>query len=330
MSSDRMANPVTRALKLLAGALALCASCALAQDFPARPVRIVVPYPPAGSVDFVARTLQIKLQEIWRQAVIVDNRAGASGMIGSDLVAKALPDGYTLLLGGTQTHAMNAGVIRKMPYDPIRDFTPITQTTSANWILAAHPSTGVKTPADLVAIVRAQPDKFSYASSGIGSAAHLAFSLLAAQLDLKIIHVPYKGIGAGITDTVGGRVSFVMGDQSTLLPQVRSARLHAIAMTGALRSALLPEVPTIAESILPGFDIQAWQGIWAPAGMSAGLARQINTAVVRALRAPDTAERLRASGVEPVGSSIEEFAEFARQEVARWTDAAKKANIEPE
>ncbi len=317
-------------MKLVAAVLALFAACAGAQDFPARPVRIIVPYPPAGSVDFVARTLQLKLQDLWRQPVIVDNRAGASGTIGSDLVAKAAPDGYTLLLGGSQTHAMNMGVIRKMPYDPIRDFTAITQTTRANWILAAHPATGVKVPADLVAAVRAQPERFSYASSGNGSAAHLAFSLLAAQLDLRIIHVPYKGIGPGITDTVGGRVSFVMGDQSTLLPHIRSGRLNAVAMTGAVRAALIPELPTIAESILPGFDVQAWQGVWAPAGMSADLARQINTALVSALRAADTVERLRASGVEPVGSGNDEFARFVQQEVARWIDAARKANVEPE
>ena len=317
-------------IRLLIGVLALSAGCAGAQEYPNRPVRIVVPYPPAGSVDFVARSLQAKLQEIWRQAVIVENRAGASGTIGSDLVAKAAPDGYTLLLGGTQTHAMNVGMIRNMPYDPVRDFTPITQTTRADWILAAHPSTGVATPADLVAAIRAQPGKFSYASSGVGSAAHLAFSMLAAELGMDLIHVPYKGIAPGVTDTVSGRVSFIMGDQSTLLPHVRGGRLKAIAMTASVRSTAIPELPTLAETVSPGFDIQAWQGIWGPPGMSAAIARSINAAIVATLRAPETAARLRAAGVEPVGSGVDEFAEFVKREVVRWVAAAKKANFEPE
>lgn len=317
--------------RIVAWALAgLLAGGAAAQEFPGKPVRIVVPYPPAGSVDFIARVLQPKLQEEWRAGVIVDNRAGASGMIGSDFVAKAVPDGYTLLLGGVQTHAMNAGVIRKMPYDPLRDFTPITQSTRANWILVANPSVGVKTPAEMVAAIRAQPDKFTYASSGVGSAAHLAFSLLAAELKLRVVHVPYKGIGPGINDTLSGQVQFVMGDQSTLLPHVKSGKLVPIAMTGSARSPLIPELPTIAETLVPGFDVQAWQGIWGPPGMNPALVRQINVAIVRAVRAPDTAERLRASGVEPVGSSVEEFSAFAQRELGRWTDAARKANVEPE
>jgi tripartite-type tricarboxylate transporter receptor subunit TctC len=330
MIGARVSGTGVLGLRLLGAALALSAACAGAQDFPTRPVRLIVPYPPAGSVDFVARTLQVKLQELWRQPVIVDNRAGASGMIGSEAVAKAAPDGYTLLLGGVQTHAMNVGVIRKMPYDPIRDFTSITQTTRANWILAAHPSTGVKTPAELVATIRAQPDRFSYASSGVGSAAHLAFSTLAAELNLKVIHIPYKGIGPGITDTVSGRVSLVMGDLSTLLPHVKGGRLTAIAMTGAVRSPLIPELPTIAETLIAGFDVQAWQGIYAPAGMNPELARQINAVLVRALNAPDTVERLRAAGVDVVGTGVEEFTEFAKREVTRWVGAAKKANVEPE
>jgi tripartite-type tricarboxylate transporter receptor subunit TctC len=314
---------------ILAAILAAAAS-ASAQDFPTKPVRIVVPYPPAGSVDFVARVLQSRLQETWRSGVIVDNRPGASGMIGSDLVAKAPPDGYTLLLGGVQTHAMNAGVIKKMPYDPIRDFTPITQSTRANWVLAAHPGVGVRTPAEMVTVIRANPDKYTYASSGVGSLAHLAFSMLAAELNVRVVHVPYKGIGPGINDALSGQVHFVMGDQSTLVQHVKAGKLVGIAMTGSARSLLLPELPTIAETLVPNFDVQAWQGIWGPPGMNEALVRQINAAIVAAVRAPDTAEKLRASGVEPVGSGVSEFAAFARREVGNWTEAARKANVEPE
>jgi len=303
---------------------------AFAQAFPNKAVRIVVPYPPAGSVDFVARAIQPKLQELWQQPVVIDNRGGASGMIGSDLVAKAQPDGYTLLLGGVQTHAMNVGVIRNMPYDPVRDFTPVTQTTRANWMLVAHPSAGVKTPADLVSIVRANPDKYTYASSGNGSAAHLAFSMLASELNLRVTHIPYKGIGQGIADTLSGRISFVMGDQSTLVPHIKSGRLTAVAMTGAQRSRLIPDLPTLSETLIPGFDVQAWHGIWAPPRMSQTLVKQINATFGMALNAPDTIERLRAAGVDAVGSSPEEFADLVKREVNRWTDAAKKANVEPE
>jgi tripartite-type tricarboxylate transporter receptor subunit TctC len=313
-----------------AAALLLTCVSVAAQEFPSKPVRIVVPYPPAGSVDFVARVLQGKLQEMWRAGVVVDNRPGASGMIGSQFVARAEPDGYTLLLGGVQTHAMNAGVIRKMLYDPIRDFTPITQSTTANWILAAHPAAGVKTPEELVATVRANPDKYTYASSGQGSLAHLAFSTLAAELDLRVVHVPYKGIGPGINDAIGGQVHFVMGDQSTLVPHIKAGKLVGIAMTGNARSTLLPAIPTIAETVLPGFDMQAWQGIWGPPGMDQALARRINADIVAALKAPDTAAKLRASGVDPVGSTVDQFGDFARHELGRWTEAAKKARVEPE
>jgi tripartite-type tricarboxylate transporter receptor subunit TctC len=317
-------------MKLACALLLSLAAAAAAADFPSKPVRIVVPYPPAGSVDFVARAMQPRLQEIWRQPVIVENKAGASGVIGSDFVAKAEPDGYTLLLGGTQTHAMNVGVVKAMPYDPVRDFTPITQTTRANWVLAAHPSLGVRSPQELIAVIKQQPGKLAYASSGTGSAAHLAFAMLEAQLGLDLIHVPYKGIGPGVADTVAGRVGLIMGDQSTLVPHIRGGRLVAIAMTGNARSALMPELPTIADTVAPGFDVQAWQGIWAPPRMKDDLAREINQAMVRALRDPQVAERLTNAGVEPVGSPVESFAAFTRAEVTRWTAAARSARIQPE
>lgn len=303
---------------------------ALAADYPNKPVHIIVPYPPGGSVDFVARLLAPALQELWGQPVIIENRGGASGMIGSSAVAKAKPDGYTLLLGGVQTHAMNPGVLKSMPYDPLKDFTPIIQTTRANWILAANPNTGIRTPADLVATARAQPDRLTYASSGNGSAAHLAFSLLASELGVRIVHVPYKGIAQGIADTLAGQVSLVMGDQSTLLQHIRAGKLVAVAMTGNARSVLLPNVPTLAETIFPGFDVQAWQGIWGPPGMDPELAGSINAAFAKAMSNPTTTERLKASGVDVAGGSVSQFGNFTKVEFDRWTSAAKKANIVPE
>lgn len=298
--------------------------------YPDQPVRIVVPYPAGGSVDFIARVLQPPLQEVLGQPVLIDNRGGASGMIGSSAVAKAKPDGYTLLLGGVQTHAMNVAVIKNMLYDPMKDFTPIIETTRANWILVANPGTRIRTPADMVAAARAKPDTLTYASSGNGSAAHLAFSLLASDLGIRITHVPYRGIGQGITDTISGQVNLVMGDQSTLLQHIKAGTLVAVAMTGKVRSPLLPEVPTIAETLIPGFDVQAWQGIWGPPGMEAGTAAAINTAFTKVLRHPPTVERLTVSGVDPAGGSVDQFTAFTRSELERWTGAARKANISPE
>jgi tripartite-type tricarboxylate transporter receptor subunit TctC len=314
-----------------AAAIALMTGAAgSAFAYPDKPIQLVVPYPAGGSVDFIARVLQPQLQEALGQTVIIDNRGGASGMIGSAVVAKAAPDGYTILLGGVQTHAMNAAVIKNMLYDSLKDFTPIIETTRANWILAANPATGIRTPADLVRVAKANPDTLTYASSGNGSAAHLAFSLLASELGLRITHIPYKGIAQGITDALSGEVKLVMGDQSTLLQHVKAGNLIAVAMTGNARSPLLPEVPTIAETIVPGFDVQAWQGIWGPPGMAPELTAKINAAFQKALTNPATVERLTAGGVNPSGGSVDKFTKFTRAEYERWTETARKANITPQ
>ena len=314
----------------LATAVFMIAALAHAQDFPSKPVRIVIPYTAGGPVDFVARTMQPRLQEIWKQQIIIENKPGASAMIGPEFVSKAPADGYTLLLGGVQTHAMNVATVKKMLYDPIRDFTPITQTTRVNWMIAAHPAFAAKTPAEMVAAVRAQPGKFTYGSSGVGGASHLGFALLSAELGLQLVHSPYKGTSQAVTDTVSGQIQLVMGDSSTIVPHVKAGRLVAIAMTGDTRSAALPEVPTVAESLIPGYDVQAWQGIWGPPGLPRELARRINAAVAQALRAPDVSERLRASAAEPVGSPLEAFEAFVKREIGRWTEAGKKAGIQPE
>jgi tripartite-type tricarboxylate transporter receptor subunit TctC len=303
---------------------------AAAQEFPVKPVRIVIPYTAGGPVDTVGRNLQGRLGEIWKQPVILDNKPGASAMIGSEFVAKAPPDGYTLLLGGVQTHAMNVATVKKMLYDPVRDFTPITQTTRANWILVTHPSVPARTPAELVTLLKANPGKYTYASSGVGGAAHLAMAMLSAELGLQLVHAPYKGTAQAVTDTVSGQVHMVMGDQSVVLPHVRAGRLNAIAMTGDVRSPLVPELPTISETLSKGFDVQAWQGLWGPPGMPRDLAQRINAAVVQALKTPEVTERLRAVGSETVGSSIPEFEAFVQREITRWTGAGKRAGIEPE
>jgi len=323
-------------MKIVASAVAILLSGAVlaptgqAQGFPTKPVRIVVPYTAAGPVDFVARTLQPRLQELWGQTVLIDNRPGASAMLGSEQVSKAPPDGYTLLLGSVQTHAMNVATIRKMLYDPDRDFTPITQTSRANWMIAATPALGARTPREWVDAIKAQPGRLSYGSSGVGGLSHLAFEMLAAELGMRAIHVPYKGTGPAVTDVLSGTLHMVMGDQSTILPHVRAGKIVPIAMTGNVRSPLLPDVPTIAETLMPGFDAQAWQGIWGPPGMAPDLARKIGADIVAAVQSPGVADRLRAAGSEPVGTTPDAFAGFVRREIERWTGAGRKAGIQPE
>lgn len=314
----------------LAAAVIAMSATAHAANYPEKPVTLVVPYPAGGSVDFVARVLQPQLQEALGQPVIIENRSGASAMIGSAFVAKAPPDGYTLLLGGLQPHAMNAAVIKNMLYDPLKDFTPIIETTRANWVLAANPATGIRTPADLVRIAKEKPDRLTYASSGVGSAAHLAFSLLASELGIGLTHIPYKGIAQGITDTLSGQVNLVMGDQSSLLQHIKSGALVGVAMTGHVRAELLPDVPTIAETIVPGFDVQAWQGTYGPPGMEAGTVAKVNAAFEKALKHPSTVERLKASGVDATGGSVEQFTKFTKAEHDRWVGAARKAGITPQ
>ena len=305
-------------------------SLALAQEFPNKPVRLVIPYTAGGPVDIVARAMQPRIQELWGQQMIIDNKPGASAMIGSDFVAKAAPDGYTLLLGGVQTHAMNVATVKKMLYDPIRDFTPIMQTTRANWMLAVSPALNVKTAQELVALLKSQPGKYTYGSSGVGGLSHLAFEMLAAEIGVKATHVPYKGTSQAVTDLIAGQIHMVMADQGSVLQHVRGGKVTAIAMTGNTRSALLPELPTLAETIVPGFDVQAWQGLFGPPGLSAEIVRKISADFGRVLRLPDVGERLRSAGSEPVASSPEAFNAYLRREISNWVDTGKKAGIQPE
>jgi len=326
-----MKSPVLRVLLLLAGGcLAASGHAASPDSYPEKPVHIIVPYPAGGSVDFLARIIQAQLQQVWGRPVIIDNRGGASGTIGSVDVARASPDGYTLLWGNVQTHAMNAGAIKNLPYDPLKDFTPITETTRANWILVTNPRTGVKTPVQALAAMRSAPGKMTYASSGNGSAAHLAFSMMTYKLGVQTTHVPYKGIMPGINDVLASNVDFVMGDQSTLLPFIKAGRLVPIAMTGNARSPLLPDLPTIAETLVPGFDVQAWQGIWGPAHMDPKLVERINAGFAQALSAPAVVQRLSASGVDAAPSSPQAFGAFIAAEYKKWVSAAQDAGIVPE
>lgn len=313
-----------RSLRTALAAVALLTSAGvLAQTYPARPVRVVVPFPPGGAVDFYARTVQQPLSEALGQTVVVENRAGASGMVGAEHVAKSPPDGYTLLLGNIASLAINAGIYAKMPYDPVKDFTPIMRTIDVNYVMVVHPSVPARSVAELVAHAKAHPGKLAYGSAGSGSLPHLATELFKAATGTDLTHVPYKGGGPMVTDLLGGTVHVVIGDQANLMPHVKSGKLRALAVASPKRSPNAPELPTIAESGVPGFEATAWNALVGPAGMPADVVQRVHDAFAKTMARPDVRDKLRAGGLEPVGDAPEAFARFQRAEIAKWTEIAK-------
>lgn len=313
-----------RSLRTALAAVALLTSAGvLAQTYPARPVRVVVPFPPGGAVDFYARTVQQPLSEALGQTVVVENRAGASGMVGAEHVAKSPPDGYTLLLGNIASLAINAGIYAKMPYDPVKDFTPIMRTIDVNYVMVVHPSVPARSVAELVAHAKAHPGKLAYGSAGSGSLPHLATELFKAATGTDLTHVPYKGGGPMVTDLLGGTVHVVIGDQANLMPHVKSGKLRALAVASPKRSPNAPELPTIAESGVPGFEATAWNALVGPAGMPADVVQRVHDAFAKTMARPEVRDKLRAGGLEPVGDAPEAFARFQRAEIAKWTKIAK-------
>lgn len=312
---------------LLSASTWLSMGSALAQSFPDKPVRLVVPYPAGGPVDFVARSIGPELAKVWGKPVVIDNIGGGSGMIGGVAVSRSRPDGYTLLIGGVQTHAMNAGVIREMPYHPLKDFTPIMQVTSVPWMIVANTALGIKTPEEMIAAMRAKPGQYTYASSGMGSAAHLTFSTLFKNVDAKALHVPYKGTAQAIQDVIAGQVSFGMADEHTVMPHIRSGRLVAIASTGKERLADFSNLPTIGEKAVPGFEMQPWHVIYGPPKMEPELVKTIAAGITKALQAPGLKEKLKSAGVLVTPAQPEPM---VTQEYERWVRAAREANVVPE
>ena len=294
-----------------------------AQAYPTKPIRLVVPFPPGGAVDFYARVIQSPLAEILGQAVVIDNKAGASGMLGAGIVAKSPPDGYTLLLGNIASLAINVGIYSKMAYDPQKDFTPVIRTVDVNYVLAVHPSLPVKTVSELIAHAKANPGKLSYGSAGSGSLPHLAAELFKAQTGIDMVHVPYKGGGPMVTDLLGGSIQMVIGDQANLMPHVQTGRLRALAVATPKRSPKMPEIPTIAESGLPGFNATAWQGLVGPANLPPEVTRRLNAAFNQVMAQPAVREKLIGGGLEPVGGTPEQFAGFIGDEIVKWTKIAK-------
>ncbi len=304
---------------------ALC-DAGMAQTYPVRPVRIIVPFLPGGAVDLIARTLAQRLTEQMGQQVIVENRAGASGAIGSDAVAKAAPDGYTLLVQSS-TLIINPMVVKTSPYDVARDFTPVTQLGSVAMIFVAPLNLPAGNLAEFIALARAKPKSLSFGAASLGSPGHIAAEAIRFEAKLEIQVVPYKGTAGVLNDLLGGHVSGTIDGLPAYLPHVKSGKLKALAVTTPERLAVLKDVPTVAESGIPGFDMVSWYGLWAPAKLPHELLRQLSTEAAKAIRAPATVERLGEQGFESAGTTPEAFSRFIESETSKYARLVKEARI---
>ena len=314
-----------------AGALLALAlsSPALAQQYPAKPVRMIVPFPAGGGVDIVARGLAPHLSERWKQQAIVDNRPGAGTVIGAELAARSPPDGYTLLLANT-AHAINATLHKKLPFDPVKDFAQITLVATQPSVLVVHPSVPAKSVKDLIALAKAKPGALNYASSGNGTPPHLSAAMFSNMTGAQLTHVPYKGAAPALTDLLGGQVQLMFATIISVGPHLPSGRVRPIAVTSAKRSAALPNLPTVAEAGVPGFEATAWFMLLAPAKTPAALVDRIQRDAAEVLAKPEVKERFAKEGAETVGSTPAQALAFLRSEIARWGKVVAAANIQPE
>jgi tripartite-type tricarboxylate transporter receptor subunit TctC len=309
-------------------ALAMCAGAApaMAQGFPARPVHLVVPFAAGGAVDLIGRTFAQKLSETWKQQVVVDNRAGAGGNIGADAVAKAPPDGYTLLIN-ISGQAISAGLYRKLPFDPVKDFTPVTQLTSTFLILVCNPGLAANSVKELISLAKSRPGKLNYGSTGLGASPHLVGELFKSVAGVDIVHVPYKGDAPLTPALLTDEVQFAFLPLSAALQHMRSGKLRALAVTGARRGASIPEVPTLMEAGLRDFEFSGWIGIFAPGGAARDLVGQISSDFVKALNMPDVLERLPGWGYEPVGGTPDQFAAKYKADIGFYTKIIREAKV---
>jgi tripartite-type tricarboxylate transporter receptor subunit TctC len=316
-------------LAIVSAALACFAVLAHAQDYPVRPVRVVSPFSAGGPNDIVARLIAQKLSEALGQPFVVDNRPGAGGNLGTDVAAKAAADGYTLLCAGPGSLIMNP-LLYKVPYDTARDFAPVSLVATAPNVLVVHPSVPAKTVKELIALARAQPGRLNYASAGTGSSAHFAVALFAAMTGVELAHVPYKGTGPGINDLIGGQVQLAIFSIPPVLIHVRTGKLRALAVTSKGRSSELPEVPTVDEAGVPGYEMNPWYGLLAPAGTPRAIVARLNSEVSRIVRSPDMREKLAAQGAEPGGGTPEDYAAVIRADTALWARVIKETGIKAE
>jgi tripartite-type tricarboxylate transporter receptor subunit TctC len=295
------------------------APCSGADAYPGKPVRWIVPFPPGGGTDLISRTLAQKLSEAWGIQVVADNRPGAGGTIGMDAAAKAPADGYTIVLGQTSNIAVAPGLYRKLPYDPLKDVQPVTQVVSTPLVIVSHPSFPAKSIRDLVAYARAKPGAITFGSPGNGTIGHLSLELLKTMAKLDMLHIPYKGASTALTELMGGQITIYASSMPPALPLINAGKLKALGVTGTKRLAPLPNVPTVAESGVPGYEAVSWYGVFVPAGTPKDIVAKIHADTVRVLKQPETARRFESEGGDIVADTPDEFAAFIRREIPKWT-----------
>src|SRR4051794_2659849 len=313
-------------LTLLLLAMFVAPTSGWAQGYPNRPVRLVVPFPAGGPADALGRVLADQLNKVWGQPVIIENRGGAGGNLGAEVVARAAPDGYTLLLNAS-SHVINASLYEKLPYDPIKDFTPVSEVASYMLVLVVHPSVSATSLKEFVALAKSKQDGLSIANAGLGTPTHLAAVLFAQAADVNFIHVPYRGAAPASTDLIAGQVPAMFNNPVNAVPQVRSNNLRTLAVTGSKRLSLLPETPTVAESGYPGFETRTWYGLFGPAGMPADIVRKLHADVERALRISEVANSLIAQGWDITASPPDRFSVVLQSEFERWSAVVRRAGI---
>jgi len=313
------------ALALLAGA---AAGPARADDYPSHPIRLIVPFAAGGAADSVARIVGKRVGEALGQTVVVEDRGGGGGIIGAEIVHNSDPDGYTLLLGQSGPISINPGIYAKLPYDPEKDFVPVSMTTSYPYVLVVNPSLGVKTVAELVALAKSKPGQLNYGTAGVGASNHLATELFDNKAGIKMTHIPYRGTSLAVADLIAGQVQVVFADPVSALSQVRAGTLVALAVTSKERSPVAPDLPTIAESGYPGFDAIAWHGIMAPAKTPPAIVERLNTEIIKALKDPETAKLIEQQAIQVVGNSPQAFADFIKQDIVLWKEVAQEAKVE--
>jgi tripartite-type tricarboxylate transporter receptor subunit TctC len=323
-----MNHPRRRILAALLSCVTLVGAGAHAQGYPAKAVTLVVPYPPGGSADILARTIGQQLGTRLGQPVVVENKAGAGTAIGAKAVAGAAPDGYTLLLGTVSSQAINPSM-NKVGYDPVKDFVAVSPLAAIPFVLVANPSFQAGSVADVIALAKTQPGKIAYASAGPGTSNHLAGELLASRAKIQLLHVPYKGSAPALVDVVGGQVPLMFDLLATSLPMLKAGKVKALAVTSRTRSSLLPDVPTVAESGVPDYEVSAWFGVFAPAGTPQAIVARLNSEITALLQAPDMQKRLRDLGADPETGTPEDYARYVREEYQKWGALVRQAGLAP-
>ncbi|MGZ8153706.1 MAG: Bug family tripartite tricarboxylate transporter substrate binding protein [Burkholderiales bacterium] len=318
-------------IRLIAAVSACLAAGAVAnageQSYPVKPVRMVIPFPPGGTTDILGRIASQKLSEALGQQVVPDNRSGASGNIGTEQVAKAPPDGYTLLTAPGSTLTIHPSLYAKLGFDPLRDFAPVTILAGVPNLLVVHPSLPVRNVKELIALAKSKPDQLNYASTGAGQSTHLSMELFKNMAGVKIVHVPYKGSAPAVTDLLGGHVPMMFDNMPSALPHVKAGKLRALGVSTSKRSPTAPDVPTVAESGLPDFDVTVWFAVLAPAATPRDIVTRLNRVLVKALQGADVREKLASQGAEPIGNTSEQFTGQIKADLAKWAKVVKAANI---